>query len=186
MSLTYTHSPRPVGGPITFRLDGDRLTVDSGRKVHEVRLGAVEQVRLTYEPRSFAQKAFQTRVRMKDGRRFTFSSLDWRSLIEARRLDDEYRAFARALLATVAAANPEARFVAGRPRWVWTAAAILGAISLLAIALFLWRAATAGHTGAAVMGALFLGAGIWQLEPMIRLNRPRSFRADAPPRELLP
>ena len=33
--------PPPVGGPISFTLKGDRLTVDSGRKVHEVQLGAV-------------------------------------------------------------------------------------------------------------------------------------------------
>ena len=34
--------PQPFGGPITFTLEGDKLTVDSGRKVHEVQLGAVE------------------------------------------------------------------------------------------------------------------------------------------------
>ena len=42
MTQTYTHSPKPFGGPISFTLKGDRLTVDSGRKVHEVQLGAVE------------------------------------------------------------------------------------------------------------------------------------------------
>ena len=74
MAQLYTHSPRPTGGPISFSLDGDRLTVDSGRKVQEVRLGAVDLVRMTYEPRSFAQKAFRTRVRLSDGKSFTFSS----------------------------------------------------------------------------------------------------------------
>ena len=186
MTLTYTHCPRPVSGPVTFRLDGDRLTVDSGRKVHDVRLGAVEQVRLTYEPRSFALKAFQTRVRMQNGRQFTFSSIDWKSPIEVQRLDAEYRAFATALLGAVAAANPGACFVAGRPRGIWTATAALGAAALVGMVLFLWRAATAGHAGAALMGALLLGAGIWQLEPMIRLNKPRRFTPDAPPAELLP
>jgi hypothetical protein len=186
MTHIYTHSPRPVGGPITFTLDGDKLTVDSGRKVQEVHLGAVELVRMTYEPRSFAQKAFQTRVRLSDGKAFTFSSLSWRSLIEAERLDRDYRAFTRALFDAIRHANPKARFVGGRPKILWIATAILAAASLVAMAVFIWRALQAGATGAALMGAFFLGVGIWLLEPMIRLNKPQDFSPDEPPRELLP
>lgn len=186
MTTLYVHSPRPVGGPITFSLKGDRLTVDSGRKVQEVHLGAVELVRMTYEPRSFARKAFQTRIRMSDGRTFAFSSLSWRSLIEAESLDRDYRAFTRTLFDAIRRANPEARFVGGRPKVLWLATAILAAGSLMAMALFIWRALQAGATGAAIMGALFLAVGIWQLEPMIRLNKPQEFSPDTPPRDLLP
>ena len=59
MLVTYSHAPRPVGGPVTFALDGDRLTVDSGRKVEDVRLAAVEQVRMTYESRGFRRGPFK-------------------------------------------------------------------------------------------------------------------------------
>jgi hypothetical protein len=186
MVLTYSHAPRPVGGPVTFALDGDRLRVDSGRKVQDVRLGAVEQVRMTYEPRSFSQKAFQTQVRMKDGKSFRFSSLHWKSLVEAERLDGPYRAFTLALLEAIVASNPEARFLAGRPRWIWGATALLGGAALAGIALFVLRAVAGGHTGAALIGTAFLGLGVWQLEAMIRLNKPRRFAPDAPPAELLP
>jgi hypothetical protein len=186
MTTTYSHAPRPVGGPITFTIEGDRLVVDSGRKVQEVRLGAVEQVRMTYEPRSFAQKAFQTRIRLTDGKTFAFSSLNWKSLIEAERLDKDYRAFARTLFDAIARANPKARFFGGRPRWLWIATAILAAASLLAMAFFTWRALQAGATSAALMGVLFTVIGIWQLEPMVRLNKPRTFSPDGPPPELMP
>jgi hypothetical protein len=186
MIPTYTHAPRPTGGPVSFKLMGDRLTVDSGRKVQEVQLGTVDQVRMTYEPGRLAQKAFQTRLRMKDGKSFAFSSLNWKSFIEAEQLDAEYRSFAGAVLHAVAAANPDARFVAGRPRWIWTITAAVSAVSLFAMALFVWRAVTAGYASTALMGALFLALAVWQLEPMIRLNKPRSFQPDAPPRDLLP
>lgn len=186
MAQLYTHSPRPTGGPITFSLDGDRLTVDSGRKVQEVRLGAVDLVRMTYEPRSFARNAFQTRVRLSDGKTFTFSSLSWKSLIEAERKDAEYRAFSQALFGAIARANPKARFLAGRPRIVWILVAALAFASLFAMAFFVWRAFMANATGAALMGFVFLALGVWQLEPMVRLNRPKVFTPDAPPRELLP
>jgi hypothetical protein len=186
MTTSYSHAPRPVGGPVTFTLEGDRLVVDNGRKVQEVRLGAVEVVRMTYEPRSFAQKAFQTRIRMKDGKTFSFSSINWRSLIEAERLDKDYRAFARTLFDAVARANPDARFVAGRSWWVWVGTAILAAASLLAMAVFTWRALQAGAMPAAGMGVFFALVGIWQLEPLVRLNKPRSFTPDEPPPDLMP
>jgi hypothetical protein len=186
MTTSYSHAPRPVGGPVTFTLEGDRLIVDSGRKVQEVELGAVEQVRMTYEPRSFAQKAFQVRVRMRDGKTFAFSSINWKSLIEAERLDKDYRAFARTLFDAIARANPHARFLAGRPRWAWFAIAVLAAASLLAMAIFTWRALEAGATTAAAMGVFFALVGIWQLEPMVRLNKPRTFTPDEPPPDLMP
>lgn len=186
MTQTYTHSPRPVGGPISFALKGDRLTVDSGRKVQEVRLGAVETVRMTYEPGRFGQRAFRTKVFLKDGKTFTFTSLNWRSLMEAQELTDEYRAFTQALFAAIARANPQARFVAGKARWLWLSTTIVAVASLLAMAFLIWRALQTGATGAALLGALFAIVGIWQIEPMVRLNKPRPFRADALPEELLP
>src|SRR5687768_6933684 len=123
---TYTHAPRPIAAPVSFRLSGDRLTVDSGRKLQEVRLGPVEEVRMTCETRGFTRKAFRTKLRLKDGRSVAFSSVNWRSFVESQRLDEEYRAFARAVTQAVADANPEARFVAGRPRWIWIVTLAIG------------------------------------------------------------
>ncbi|MGO4572308.1 hypothetical protein [Microvirga sp. 2TAF3] len=186
MAQIYEHSPRPVGGPIKFTLKGDRLIVDSGRKVHEVRLGAVETVRMTYEPGRFAQKAFRTRIRMKDGKTFTFTSLNWKNLVEAESLPREYRAFAQALFEAIARANPDARFVAGKPWLIWITTATFALGSLIAMAYLIWRALQMDATSIALMGGLFAAVGVWQLEPMVRLNKPRSFRPEAPPVELLP
>jgi hypothetical protein len=186
MSQTYTHSPRPFGGPISFTLRGSRLTVDSGRKVNEVQLGAVDTVRMTYDPGRLAQKAFRTKVTMQDGKSFTFSSLNWRSMVEAQPMTGEYRAFAGALCDAVLRANPNAKFVAGKPLWLWLPSSALAVASLLAMAFLIWRAVQMGATGIALMGALFAVVGIWQIEPMVRLNKPRPFRSEALPEELLP
>jgi hypothetical protein len=186
MTQTYTHNPRPVGGPVSFALNGDRLTVDTGRKVQEVRLGAVESVRLTYEPGRVGQKAFRTKVVLKDGKSFSFTSLNWRSLIEAQELTGEYRAFTQALCGAIAAANPGARFMAGKPRWLWLAVVIVAAASLLGMAYLVWQALRMGSTGVALLGVLLALVGVWQIEPMVRLNKPRPFRPEAVPGELMP
>jgi hypothetical protein len=186
MPLKYQHSARPFGYPISFKLDGDRLFVDNGRKLQEVRLGAVEEVRLTYEAKSFAQRVFKTRVRMKDGKTFAFSSINWKSLIEAERKEREYRDFGLALFEAIQQANPEARFVAGRPYWMWVASTMLAFVSMVVIAFFIWRALQSGAMGAALMGVILGAAGYWQLEPMVRLNKPRTFTPNAPPDALMP
>jgi hypothetical protein len=123
---------------------------------------------------------------MKDGKTFKFSSLSWKSLVEAERLDRDYSAFTASLLKAIGQASPNARFYAGRPGWAWVAIMVLAAASLLAIAIFVWRAVQDGAHAAAFLGALIGLAGIWQLEPMVRLNKPRTFTPDTPPRELLP
>jgi hypothetical protein len=186
MIKTYTHSPRPVGGPITFTLNGDKLTVDSGRKVHEVQLGAVEAVRMTYEPGRVGQNAFRTRVTLKDGKSFTFSSLSWKSMVEAQQMTGDYRAFAQALCEAITRANPNARFMAGKPWWLWLSTFVIAVASLLAMAFLIWKAFQIGSTGVALLGALFALVGVWQIEPMVRLNKPRPFRADQLPAELMP
>lgn len=186
MTSTYTQSPRPVGGPITFTLNGDRLTVDTGRKIHQVRLDAVETVRMTFEPGRIGRKTFRTAVTMKDGKTFSITSLSWKSLIDAQDMGGEYRAFVRGLCRATAEANPQARFLAGKAQWLWLATAALSALSLVAMAILIWRALQMGSTRVALMGALFVALGVWQIEPMIRLNKPRPFRPDAPPPELMP
>jgi hypothetical protein len=43
-----------------------------------------------------------------------------------------------------------------------------------------------GATVAALLGAAVAAAGIWQLEPMVRLHRPRVFTIGELPQALLP
>jgi hypothetical protein len=186
MPLTYRQNPRPVGFEISYRLAGDGLTVDTGRREIEVALAKVEQVRLTFEPRSMAQGAYQTKLKLTDGTTVKLTSLSWRSMMDVRRQDAEYSAFVQALLERIARANPAARFVAGKPRLQWAAITALTAASLLAVAIFVWQALWSGATTAALLGAGIAALGIWQLEPMVRLNRPRAFTPGEMPRSLLP
>ena len=65
--------------------------------------------------------------------------------------------------------------------------ATMGSVaSLLAMAYLIWQALQMGATNVALLGVLFAVVGVWQIEPMIRLNKPRPFRSEALPEELLP
>jgi hypothetical protein len=183
---TYRHNPRPVGYPLAFKLLPDRLVVDTTRKVEEMQLGAVTRIRLSYEPRSFAQRAFRTRLTLVNGRTVTFSSVSWNSLMDVGSQDAEYSAFARALIAAVSRANPDVELITGKPPVLWYLMISAAALTLLAVALFAWRAFATEAPGAALLGVAVAAVGIWQLEPIIRLNRPGRFTPAAPPEPLLP
>lgn len=183
---TYAQNARPVGFPVTYTIKGNRLIVDQTRKISEVQLSAVEQVRLTYEPRSFARRAYRTTIRVTNGKTVSYTSISWKSMIEARAQDEEYRGFTRDLMAAVAKANPRARFIAGKPFPIWVLLTVLAFTTLVVLALFTWRAFSNGATSAALFGLAIAALGLWQLEPMVRLNKPQDFTPENPPRELLP
>jgi hypothetical protein len=183
--LTYQQSPRPVGFPLTLKLTRDRLVIDSQRKVDEMRLDAIESVRLTYETGSLGTGHFKTKLRLKDGRTAAFTSITWSSMVQSRSLAPEYRAFVTALVAAIARANPGVRLVAGKPRFAWTAMAIISAATFVVVVLFVGGALAAGATAAALVAAAIGAVGLWQLAPMVRRNRPRAFAPDAVPSDLL-
>jgi hypothetical protein len=186
LPLIYRQNPRPVGFEVSYRLAGDVLTVDTGRKEIAIPLGEVAQARLTYEPRSMARGAYQTKLKLKDGTTVRLSSISWRSMTDVRPQHPEYSAFVQALLAGIARANPAARFIGGKPRLQWAAIAAIAAALLVAVAFFVWQAVRSGAMTAALLGAGIGAIGIWQLEPMVRLNRPRVFSLGEMPRALLP
>jgi hypothetical protein len=186
MTHRYSYSPKPFGGPLSYTLEGDRLTIDSGRKIYEVALGSAVAVRMTYEPGRLAKRSFRTKVILTDGKSFTLSSLNWKSMVEAEELTQGYRTFTHALCEAIARANPQARFIAGKPLGLWLPTLALAIASLLAMAYLIWQALQMGATGVALIGALLGIVGVWQIEPMIRLNKPRPFRSDALPEEMLP
>lgn len=183
----YRQRPKPIGFENSFVLEGGRLTVDSGRKVDRVALAAVESLRLTYEPRSFASSGFRTTLTLGDGRKLSFTNLDWTSMVNVERRDADYGRFVMALVAAIAAANPSVRFIGGRGLAGWLALAVVAAITVLGLAAFVLRAAaTENASAAALLGLAFLGLTLWQLGPMIRRNRPRAFTARTVPPDLLP
>ena len=106
-------------------------------------------MRLTFEPRSFAQKLFRARLRLKTGNTLSLHSVNFRSMVFADRQEEAYAAFMHAMLPRIAKANPKARFVVGRSPFTWAALCIATAGILAAIAFFIWFAWSEGETAAA-------------------------------------
>lgn len=185
-AFAYAQAPRPVGFPVAFRLRGKALEVERMGRVDRLPLERVSEVRLSYEARSLAPGALRTKLRLDDGRTVVFTSISFRSMFDARRQDAEYGRFLRELLRRVAKAAPQARFAAGRPFPVWALIATFAVAIVVALAYFAWQVWLVGETAIAVAAAVIGLVGVWQLEPLVRHNKPRAFAPDDPPETLAP
>ena len=143
-------------------------------------------MRFFYAPSNISSKGFRTRLRLADGKTVTFGNLSWRSLTDVERDDAGYHAFVSALAVAIARANPKARFIGGRPRSLWLAASIVGALAIAMLFYVTLRAFIEGATMTGVLGLVLVAASIWQVRPVILLNRPRELRTGEVPVDLVP
>ena len=177
---------RPVGFDVSYKIEGDTLLVGLVRKTDKMKLADIEQVRFTFEPGNISAKGFKTRLRLKDGRSVTFGNISWRSFVEIDRQEERYRDFVTKLVAAIVKANPHCQFISGKPMPVWLAFAGLGITATMSMAAFAWSGWTRGQSGAAFFALLLFCFAVWQIEPMVRLNRPRKLALGEIPPALLP
>ncbi len=183
---SWRQRPKPVGFEIAYRLDGDELVIDSTRKVDRVKLGAIEQVRFTFDPGNISGRGYKVRLTLTDGKRITFGNLSWRSMVDVERDDPRYRAFLEKLCPAIAAANPKCVFVAGKPTALWLAFTTITAVSLLGMAAFALFAFSQSRYPAMWISLGLLAATIWQMEPLVRLNAPKALATGEVPAWLVP
>jgi hypothetical protein len=184
--VTFSQKPRPVGFQIEYTLEGPVLTVDSTRKIDTVNLATVEQVRFLFQPSTISNKGYKTKLTLRDGKVLTFGNLSWRSMVDLDKQEEPYRRFATAVATEVAKAAPQARFVAGKPAWLWALFALVSAGAALAMVGFSVTAFMRGQNNAGLLGLFMTSLAIWQLKPMVMLNRPRYLPRGQVPPELLP
>jgi hypothetical protein len=183
---SYRQKPRPIGFEMAYRLEDDVLVVNATRSVSRIPLSAVAEVRFLFKPGNIAATGYLVRLTMKDGRRITFGDTSWRSLVEVERGGARYVRFVAELAARIARANPQARFVAGKPPVVWAAYAAVGVVAVGFMLLFAWRALNAEASGAAWLVLGLFAVAMLQLYPLITLNRPRSLGLGEVPADLMP
>lgn len=185
-SPVYRQKPRPVGFEVIYRLEDDRLVVDTGRRVDTIPLSAITQVRLTFESKTAVREVYRTTLRIAGGRSLSLTNVDWSGLSGARTQNGAYTAFVRALVAAVAKANPGVTIRCGRSHVAWLLLAAIGIGTVVGVAAFSYQAVSQGAGTAGLLGLLVLALACWQLMPLILRNRPRPATADDLPADLLP
>lgn len=182
----YAFTPRAFAPEVRLTLRDRTLEVDDMRRKTVIPLAGVARVRLTFEPRGVMTKSFRVKLTGADRRAASFSSLTWRSMIQADNQSESYRAFVAALLAAIARENPACRFLAGRPAPVWWTLALASVALLGGVAFVAATRAPTMQTAPMLVVIAFALLFAWVVVETVVRNRPRVFAADAPPPDLLP
>jgi hypothetical protein len=185
-SRTYTYRPSVLGAPWTFRLGGDGIDWDSGRRSGRVGYATVTRVRLSYRPAGMQSQRYMTEIWSSGGPKLMIVSSSWKSMVEQIRLDGAYRAFIGELHARLAASGGRAAFDTGLPFPMFWGGLVLFIAASLGIASLTVRAIQSGATLAAVMIGAFLALFLWQAGNYFRRNRPGRYTPQALPPELMP
>jgi hypothetical protein len=183
---TYTYRPSLLGAPWTFQLAPDALVWGVGRRSGRLRYGDIVRARLSFRPITIQQRRYMTEVWGRGAPKLTLVSSSWKSMVENERLDPAYTRFVTELHRRIAGANPAARFETGTPFLTyWLGLAVFVVVSF-ALAILTVRALAASLWGGAAFIVAFLGLFLWKGGDYFRRNRPRPYRPDRLPPDLMP
>lgn len=183
---TYSYRPSLLGAAWEFKLGARGIEWSAGAKSGRIPYDKVRHIRMSYRPMSMQSYRFSTEVWGADGTRLTIVSSSWKSMVEQQRQDRPYAAFVRELHRRIVEAGAQVRCEQGKPSWIYWPGVTVFAATLFGLAVLILRALQAQALGGAAFIAAFLLVFLWQAGNFFRLNRPRSYRADALPADLIP
>ena len=182
----YGYKPSLQGAPFEFRLAADALEWRRGRQAGRAPYGAIRRNRLSFRPVTMQNYRFLAEIWPASGSKLQIASTSWRSMMEQERLDAPYRAFITELSRRVGAAGGAALLQIGSPPLLYWPGLVLFAAASLAIAALAVRALQQQAWSGAAFVAAFLALFLWQAGGFFRRNRPRLYRADAVPADIMP
>jgi hypothetical protein len=182
----YSYRPSLLGAPHEFRLGEQALEWRVGSRSGAVAWHEIERVRMSFRPTGMQRRRFLTEIWAAGAPKLTVISSSWKSMMVQERLDQPYAAFIVELHRRLAEAQSRAVLTQGtNVLMYWPGLAVFAGVSL-ALAVLTVRALQAQAYGGALFIVAFLGLFLWRGGDYFRRNRPRFYRAAAPPAELIP
>jgi hypothetical protein len=178
--------PRLMGPAHEFALSKDALDWAIGPRSGRVSYPMIKHIRLGYKPTSMASSRFIAEIWPLNAQKLFMYSVSARSLIDMADQGNDYERFLRELHRRVEASKANCVYEAGFPAWRWWPSVIVAAATFFLIAYIAFQGFVAGHH--ALTGVIILIGGwfLWQIWNIVMRNRPRSYRPDAIPEDVLP
>lgn len=180
----YLYRASLIGPAHRFELTDDGLAWRIGRRSGVWAYGDIAMVQLSYRPMGMQHRRFRADIRHRDGRRLRILSTS-KQTVALMAPQSGYGAFIVELHRRLGAAGNTAQLCVGLRPGVYRVVAALLALFALAMAALLLRALLIGEWAGAVFIIGFAALFAWQIGGFLRRNRPRGYRWDAVPAELL-
>jgi hypothetical protein len=183
---SYAYKPALFGAIWCFHLTPDAIEWAAGSRGGRVPYVEIRRLRLSFRPLSMQTHRFLAEIWPARGAKLQMASSSWRSMVDHERHDAAYSAFMMELHRRLADAHVAASFECGSPALrYWPGLVIFAGVALGLAALSVQALAVHAWAGAAIVGGV-LAVFLWQAGTFFRRNRPGTYVAQAPPRDLLP
>ncbi len=168
-----------------WRLDGDRLiwreaTGSDSARSGMIALDQVESLRLTREPTRGGVRMF-CRVRTRDGTAALIASAHYAGVLRTEDRSASYKGLVCEMVARLAAANPNARFLTGATPFVWWGVVLGLALLFGALGALFVLAGREIFTIRMIAGLALVALGAPNLIRWLTSNRPGAFDPANPP-----
>jgi hypothetical protein len=183
---SYAYKASLIGSAHRFELTDDGLAWHVGGRSGVWPYRDIAAIRLSYRPVSMQPRRFRADIDRAGGGRIAVLSTTWTTVTLMAPQDRDYRAFITQLHRRLKEAGSRAELVGGlRPALHHAAVAVLAMVAV-AIGGLLIRALSTGEWAGALFLIGFAALFWWQIGGFVTRNRPRRYRFDALPEELLP
>jgi hypothetical protein len=147
---------------------------------------SIASIRLSYRPISMQSRRFRADIETAGRERIAVLSTTWQTVALMAPQDRDYRAFITGLHRRLAQAGSDAVLTGGLRPGIYAAAVVLLALLAMAMTGLLARAVATGELAGSLFLVGFAALFAWQIGGFIRRNRPRTYRFDDLPKDLLP
>src|SRR5262245_35362129 len=184
--VSYAYRPSAFGPLRTFVLSGDGIDWVAGIQSGHIPYRNIRRLRMSFRPTGMQPQRFVVDLWGEGAPKLQIASSTWKSITEQERLDQSYSVFVKELHARISDAAGPARFLQGSSPLIYWPSLVVFVVVALALAALVVRALRADALSGAALVAAFLALFVWQGGNFIRRNRPREYRADALPKDVMP
>jgi hypothetical protein len=183
---SYIYRASLVGAAHRFELTDDGLSWRVGRRSGVWPYLAITSIRLSYRPMSMQSRRFRADIENASRERVAVFSTSWQTIALMAPQDRDYRAFIAQLHRRLAQAGSNAALTAGLRPNIYAAARVLLALVAIAMAALMARAVATGEFSGLLFLVGFAALFAWRIGGFVARNKPRSYRFDDLPKDLLP
>jgi hypothetical protein len=175
-----------MGAEVTFRLGPGGLDWIRGGNSRHVPYRNVRRIHMSYKPASMQSHRFVTEMWAEGSAKLQIVSTSWKSMVELQRQDAAYSGFVAELHRRVGRDAAAVRYEQGVSGLVyWPGLALFVVVGVLLAGLIV-RSLQETTLGATAFISVLLALFLWQGGNFFHRNRPRRYRPDALPPELMP
>lgn len=182
----YSFRPSLIGPAFHYELTEQGLSWRMGARSGLWPYEGIARIRLSFRPTSMQARRYRADIRNADGRMIAVISASWQTAALLAPQDSPYRRFMLELHARIARAGGQPELLAGVTRPAYVTAMMATGLVYAALAGLFVRAVFVAEVAGMLFLAGFAALFGWKVGGALYRNRPRRYRLDEVPRDLLP